>query len=136
MKAIGRQQSREAVVRQVIMRHIAILAILSSLLLGPVSAHAHGTLDHASPAAGSTVSSSPSQVSLFFTQYIEPMFSRVEVRNAAGARVDQGDTKVRGREMRVSLKALPPGIYSVHWRILSVDTHRTEGSFRFHVEGK
>ena len=117
------------------MRYIA-MAILSSLLLASVSARAHSTLDHASPAAGTTVSSSPSQVSLFFTQALEPKFSRVEVRNAAGARVDQGDAKVRGREMHIGLKALPPGTYSVHWRILSVDTHKTEGSFRFHVKGK
>jgi methionine-rich copper-binding protein CopC len=33
----------------------------------------------------------------------------------------------------VGLKALPPGTYQVHWRVLSVDTHKTEGNFSFSV---
>ena len=38
-----------------------------------------------------------------------------------------------GTELRVPLKALPPGTYKVIWRVLSVDTHRTQGSFTFRV---
>ena len=38
-----------------------------------------------------------------------------------------------GTELRVPLKALPPGTYQVTWRVLSVDTHRTQGNFTFHV---
>jgi len=36
-------------------------------------------------------------------------------------------------ELRVALKPLPPGTYKVIWRVLSVDTHRTNGSFIFRV---
>ena len=39
----------------------------------------------------------------------------------------------RNTQLRVSLKALPPGSYKVIWRVLSVDTHRTEGNFTFRV---
>jgi len=35
--------------------------------------------------------------------------------------------------MRVALKPLPPGVYKVSWRVLSVDTHTTEGDFSFRV---
>jgi methionine-rich copper-binding protein CopC len=35
--------------------------------------------------------------------------------------------------MRVSVKTLPPGTYHVSWRVLSVDTHTTEGAFSFTV---
>jgi methionine-rich copper-binding protein CopC len=28
---------------------------------------------------------------------------------------------------------LSPGTYRVHWHVLSVDTHKTEGSFSFRV---
>jgi methionine-rich copper-binding protein CopC len=38
------------------------------------------------------------------------------------------------QEMVISTGALPPGKYKVRWRILSVDTHRTEGSFSFEVK--
>jgi copper resistance protein C len=31
------------------------------------------------------------------------------------------------------LRALPAGQYNVRWRVISVDTHKTEGSFGFEV---
>jgi methionine-rich copper-binding protein CopC len=55
------------------------------------------------------------------------------VRNAAGQRVEAGKARVTGNVMRVPLKAIGAGTYLVNWRVLSVDTHRTQGSFRFHV---
>jgi methionine-rich copper-binding protein CopC len=35
--------------------------------------------------------------------------------------------------VHVPLKAIRPGTYRVTWRVLSVDTHTTEGSFTFKV---
>ena len=115
------------------MRPIAILALLPALLLGSAGALAHAYLDRASPLVGSTVASSPAQVILYFTQNLERRFSRVEVRNAAGARVDLGNVSVSGSVIRVGIRGLAPGRYSVHWRVLSVDTHTTEGHFGFNV---
>jgi methionine-rich copper-binding protein CopC len=113
---------------------MAVFAMLPLLLLaGSGEARAHAHLDRASPPAGSTVGSSPAQVVLYFTQKLERRFSRLEVRNAAGARVDQGNVSVNGSVMRVGVKELAPGRYSVHWRVLSVDAHTTEGNFAFYV---
>jgi methionine-rich copper-binding protein CopC len=96
------------------------------------AAQAHAQLDHAVPAVGSTVASSPGQVTLYFTESLEPKFSGREVHNASGARIDHG-ASVSGKVMHVSIGALPPGTYSVSWHVLSVDTHKTEGSFGFTV---
>jgi methionine-rich copper-binding protein CopC len=38
--------------------------------------------------------------------------------------------------MRVGLKGLGAGTYKVNWRVLSVDTHRSEGNFTFSVEAQ
>ena len=35
--------------------------------------------------------------------------------------------------LQVPLKPLAPGTYRVKWRVLSVDTHVTEGDFIFRV---
>jgi methionine-rich copper-binding protein CopC len=35
--------------------------------------------------------------------------------------------------MRVNVGSLAPGSYSVTWHALSVDTHKTQGSFSFRV---
>jgi copper resistance protein C len=116
------------------MRQTALLALLASLV-GAGAAQAHAFLDHAEPRVGSTVSSPPSQLSLWFTQNIEHAFTSVEVLNAAGARVSAGKARIDTANslMQVGLKPLPPGTYTVRWRALSVDTHTTEGSFTFQV---
>ncbi len=103
------------------------------LLLGTRDAGAHAHLDRSEPRVDSTATPAPREVSLSFTEGLEPTFSAVEVRDAEGARVDEGKAQVSGRTMRVGLKALPPGTYKVYWRALSVDTHKTEGTFTFRV---
>lgn len=108
-----------------------ILALL--LALGAARAYAHAFLDHASPLVGSTVRTAPREVILWFTENLEPAFSRVTVQNAAGARVDRGNSHASGNQLRVSLGALSPGTYRVVWRVVSVDTHATEGDFTFRV---
>ncbi len=117
------------------MRQFTIaIALLMSIVATRALAHAH--LDHASPAVGSTVATAPSAVLLWFTETLEPKFSTVEVHNAQGAAVQAGKATVdpaNGAELRVSLKSLPPGTYKVIWRVLSVDTHRTQGDFSFTV---
>jgi methionine-rich copper-binding protein CopC len=117
-----------------IMRKSNIVLLLLSILGYATMAQAHAMLDHASPAVGSTVASSPGQVTLYFTEQLEPKFSGAEVRNSSGARVDQGKS-ISGNVMRLGVRALPPGSYSVTWHVLSVDTHKTQGSFSFRVGG-
>jgi len=94
---------------------------------------AHATLDHAEPRVGNTVATAPHEVTLWFTQKLESAFSSIIVTNAAGERVDAGKTRVSGSQMSVTLRAGGPGTYRVNWRVLSSDTHTTEGSFTFQV---
>jgi methionine-rich copper-binding protein CopC len=110
-----------------------VLALAALLLICSTSARAHAFLDHADPRVGSTVPTAPRQLTMTFTQELEPAFSTAEVHDSAGARVDQGRAQVSGTTMRVGLKPLPPGSYKVQWKALSVDTHTTEGSFSFQV---
>jgi methionine-rich copper-binding protein CopC len=79
------------------------------------------------------VQTAPRELSLSFTQDLEAAFSTVEVRDANGARVDQGKARISASVMRVGLKPLSPGTYKVRWHALSVDTHTTDGSFSFQV---
>jgi methionine-rich copper-binding protein CopC len=115
------------------MRTFIIAATMSFVLLATAPAGAHATLDRAEPRVGSSVSSPPREVTLWFSQKLEPSFSSARVYNASGARVDQGRARVDGSVLHVSLKSLGPGTYRVRWRVLSVDTHTTEGSFTFRV---
>jgi methionine-rich copper-binding protein CopC len=118
------------------MRTIITLFALALLLSATHPAGAHAFLDRADPRVGSSVPTAPREVALWFTQKLEPAFSNAQVTNSAGARVDLGRARIDRSDpsaMHVSLKALAPGTYKVHWRVLSVDTHTTEGSFSFRV---
>src|SRR5437868_5894957 len=80
----------------------------------PAFAHAH--LVKAVPAAGGTLHDPPSEVTLRFNEKLEPAFSAVIVRDAAGKQIDKGDGKVDTSDrtlIRVTLPALEPGVYKV-----------------------
>jgi methionine-rich copper-binding protein CopC len=110
-----------------------LFALMAFTLGLATEVQAHATLDHAEPRVGNTVAAAPHEVTLWFTQKLEAAFSSITVTNAAGERVDSGKTRVSGSQMSVTLKAGGAGTYRVNWRVLSVDTHTTEGNFNFQV---
>jgi len=119
--------------RNTLLATLAVAALAATLAL-PASAHAY--LDRAQPVAGSVVRDSPRELTLWFTQRVEPAFSKVYVLDAAGKPVGSGEPRfdaADGKVVRVSLPKLAAGTYRVKWRILSVDTHVSEGEFTFDV---
>ena len=118
------------------MRGLGAAVALTVLLLGAGVAWSHAFLERAEPRVGSTVKAAPSQVRVWFSEALEPAFSTIEVVNQAGERVDRGPARVDVASpamLQVPLKPLAPGTYCVKWRVLSVDTHVTEGDFTFRV---
>src|SRR5258707_1321024 len=114
------------------MTFIRLLTLLSALIVGSAGAHAHAYLDHTSPRVGSVVKASPSEVRLWFTQALEARFTAAELRSSAGAVVATGGVDAANtKEIVIPVRALAPGRYKVNWKVLSVDSHRTEGSFSF-----
>lgn len=114
----------------------AVGPALAVLLWGAAGAGAHAFLDRADPRVGSTVRNPPAQVRLWFTESLEPAFSSLQVVNETSQRVDKGDGQVDPSDLallRISLLPVPPGKYKVIWRVLSVDSHVTQGDFTFRV---
>jgi methionine-rich copper-binding protein CopC len=110
---------------------------LSVLLVICGQARAHAFLDHADPKVGSVVTASPTVIKIWFTQEIEPDFSVIEVRDSQGNQVDKKDSHVDANDDKlliVSLPALADGDYAVSWKVVSVDTHHTQGDFKFTIK--
>ena len=114
-----------------------ILAILLLSIGGMTAANAHAMLERAEPAVGGTVNAPPTEVKLWFTEALEPTFSTVQVFDQQGQRVDQQDARPqsssKAKVLRVALKPLSPGTYKVVWRVVSIDSHVTQGDFTFQV---
>ena len=116
---------------------IKVLSVMTGVCLVASSASAHAFLDHATPGVGATVSASPSELALAFTQNVEASLSSVRVAAVGGASVvtskptkDPADPAM----LHVKLgRALMPGTYVVTWHVVSVDTHPTSGSYKFTV---
>ena len=115
------------------MRWAYLLAVAGLCITSP--AFAHAMLERASPPVGSEAASPPHEIVLTFTEGVEPLFSSIEVRNAAGAVLATGKPHAAGdtRRLAVDLPMLPAGTYTVIWHATSVDTHKTEGRFQFSV---
>ena len=112
-----------------------LVVIWALAVAGPAWGHAF--LERAEPRVGSTVKAAPTQVRAWFTQNLEPAFSTLEVANERGERVDQGVTQPdpgNPAALQIALKPIGAGTYRVKWRVLSVDTHVTEGDFTFKVQ--
>ena len=115
------------------MKRIILLLIF---VAGSARLEAHAFLQRAEPAVGSTVRTSPSEVRIRFTENIEPAFSSIQVFDPSGKEVDKHDVGLDRSDhalLHVSLPRLGAGIYKVVWRVVSVDTHVTSGSFTFQV---
>jgi hypothetical protein len=120
------------------MKNFLIQSLVVALFLALQGrAWGHAFLDHAEPKVGSTVTNSPAQIKVWFTQNLEPAFSKLEVRDARGKEVDKQDAQLDAQDkmlFTVSLPPLPAGTYTVVWHAVSVDTHQTQGHFEFIIK--
>jgi copper resistance protein C len=114
---------------------VIALALAGALIPARTWAHAqHGT---AMPAARSTVAVPPSEIRLSFSDGVEVRFTSntlIDDRNstiAAEPPIVDPEKKILVIKLK---KSLNRGSYRVNWRIVSVDNHRTSGSFRFVVK--
>ncbi|CAE6750913.1 Protein YobA [Paraburkholderia domus] len=112
------------------------LTLGAAALVMTSTAFAHAHLVSSEPAANAEVTA-PTEVTIHFTEPLEPAFSRVELSDASGkpaaaaeSQVDTADAKV----LHLALPQLTAGRYGVHWTAVATDGHRTQGNFAFIVK--
>ncbi len=118
------------------MRRAALLAVALAALALPASAWAHAALLRTTPSASGTVNVAPSQVTLAYSEPVEPRFAIVSVTNAAGRQVTSGEPRSAPgspQTLVTPLQRVPEGWYLVFWRVISADGHPVRGAFTFAV---
>ncbi|WP_159566485.1 copper homeostasis periplasmic binding protein CopC [Budvicia diplopodorum] len=101
-----------------------------------VMAHAH--LERQSPAAEATVAISPTQISLKFSEGIELKFSKINLLAEDNTPVNTGDLNLDSKDnthlIAPITTKLTAGKYHVGWSVVSIDGHKTKGSYSFTIK--
>lgn len=105
------------------------------LLLTAILAFAHSEPVSMAPAANSTVSA-PANVTVHFSEALEPKLSTLSLADAGGKVVSKKPSVVSAdaKVITLPLPVLAPGVYTVNWVSVAVDSHRATGSYKFTVK--
>ena len=106
------------------------------LLLTAVPALAHAHPKVMEPAANSTVSA-PAELSIVFSEALEPKFSKLELLDGSGSVLSAKPSTVDPKDpkhMTLPLPKLNAGVYHVHWVSAATDGHRMDGQYTFTVK--
>jgi methionine-rich copper-binding protein CopC len=114
--------------------HIVVVISLS-MLLNAALASAHSFPQKESPAAGESLSTSPSQISIKFDAPIELLFAQLQVIAPDGKNEALSSPQVGadGSTLSVRVPQLAPGDYTVKWSVVCIDTHHTSGAYEFTI---
>jgi methionine-rich copper-binding protein CopC len=114
-----------------------VLGALAAVAIAISPAYAHARLEKSTPAVGAAVAA-PSEIRLKFSEGVEPRFSHIALTAADGAAAPLGPARVEPGDPTTLVapiaKTLAPGVYTVRWSAVSVDTHHTQGDFDFTVK--
>ncbi|MCO6006093.1 copper resistance protein CopC [Actinoallomurus purpureus] len=111
----------------------AIAAVAVTGLLTAAPADAHTTLTAAVPAKGSKVPS-PARIKLTFAEAVR--FPGIVVLDAKGGHHESGKAHATDATVTEQVAGvLPPGVYTVGWRVVADDGHPVTGDYKFTVVG-
>ncbi len=114
------------------------LLLLSGLAGSTRTADAHAFLERSDPQANAVLPTQPTDVRLWFTEPLEPDYSRAQLFDATGALVPTDASRIgANNELLLTLpQNLPTGTYSVQWRNISTaDGHPQQGYLPFTIGG-
>jgi copper transport protein len=118
------------------MKKNLLLSFFLMFLIIPVIAYSHVAVVESSPPENGTVASSPAKITVNFGGSVEPAFSKIEVFDPNG---DKVSVKCRFLEEDSVIESdlqenLAQGVYTVKWKVMSLDGHTLKGEFNFTIE--
>ena len=101
------------------------------------TAYGHAFVTDSNPSQSQSVSASPKQIDVFFSEPVDLRYSSLKVLDSTGRQVDLGQVHYKGSDessMEVSVPVLGDGSYTVSTNVLSqIDGHVTDNAFVFGV---
>jgi len=113
------------------------LCIFTTLLFLSSAAFSHARSVSSDPAPRSVVSRSPEFITILFNQQLEPAYSTIVVTNSHGNSVTDKAAIVDPKNSKRLILVLPylaPGKYTVSYKVLSLDGHVVESTYKFRIK--
>jgi len=110
--------------------------ILAASALASTPAFAHAVPKSMDPAPDSTVPA-PSQISIVFSEELEPKFSVIKLADSTGKIVSTATAvldKANAKHLTLALPKLSPGVYTVQWTSSATDGHKLSRSYNFTIK--
>jgi len=117
-------------------RIAGVLTLSVAGALAPPTANAHASVTQAEPGRRAVLKASPRQISVSFSEPIEPAYSTLTLTDAAGHEPPHGKATVPQEDPKrlvLPIDSLGPGRYTVKYRALSMDGHAVTGEYGFSV---
>ena len=129
----------EMLLRKLLAR-LALVLVAFLIVLAPAQlASAHAILLTSEPAPSAVLDQSPTEISLFFSEFVDTVFGKIRVLDSSGnvvQTVKPIQDAANHTIVRAPISPLEPGTYVVVWRVASDDSHPVQGSFSFQIGNK
>ena len=126
----------EMLLRKLITRLAFVVVALLTVLAPAQIASAHAILLTSEPAPSAVLDQSPTEIALFFNEFIDTVFGKIRILDSTG-NVVQVVKPIRDAAnhtiVRAPISTLESGTYVVVWRVASADSHPAQGSFAFQI---
>jgi len=109
------------------------IALVSVLMGGPASAHAH--LEKSTPTEGSVLTSAPTTLEMTFSEAVRLTALSIQKDQEPKQAIKRLPTAAE-ETVRVAPPVLSPGAYTVSWRVVSPDGHVMSGALHFTIAAK
>ena len=126
----------EMMLRKLLVRLAFVVVALLTVLAPAQLASAHAILLTSEPAPSAVLDQSPTEIALFFNEFVDTVFGKIRILDSSGNVVqtikpvrDAADKSI----VRAPISVLEPGTYVVVWRVASSDSHPVQGSFTFQI---
>ncbi|WP_430244598.1 copper homeostasis periplasmic binding protein CopC [Neorhizobium sp. DAR64861/K0K2] len=119
------------------MRSTIIASLAIAALMGAASqAAAHASVKSTTPTDKASVAS-PEELDLSFSEALNLPFSKLHLLGPDGKEIEIGKGILKDADKTLTAPVtgpLKPGTYTVKWNVLSVDGHKTNGTYTFTVK--
>jgi methionine-rich copper-binding protein CopC len=114
-----------------ILAGVSIAALLAAM---PAVAAAHAELESSTPAAGENLDTAPTEVTLTFSEELDPDGSSFTVVDADGHEVGSGEVDLTVADRNVmagDLTITDPGLFTIEYTVVAADGHESGGTLSF-----